>query len=158
MTGGDAEMQADIATYGWHVIKVFEDDEGPSFAFTIGLYKRFGHPELVVFGLPLDTGAELRRHASGVQLHLSPSHSSYGRIASTGTRGLRRLTPGYGRPSQFLRTSEGSIARRAVEPAHAADRPDGRECGAESLKPAADASTALLPALRRCPREAEVLE
>jgi hypothetical protein len=111
MTGGDAEMQADIATYGWHVIKVFEDDEGPSFAFTIGLYKRFGHPELVVFGLPLDTGAELRRHASGVQLHLSPSHSSYGRIASTGTRGLRRLTPGYGRPSQFLRTSEGSGSR-----------------------------------------------
>ena len=55
MTGGDAQMRADIATYGWHVIKVFEDDEGPGFAFTIGLYKRFDHPELIVFGLPLDT-------------------------------------------------------------------------------------------------------
>jgi hypothetical protein len=55
MTGGDEQMRADIATYGWHVIKVFEDDEGPAFAFTIGLYRRFEHPELIVFGLPLDT-------------------------------------------------------------------------------------------------------
>jgi hypothetical protein len=55
MTGGDAQMRADIATHGWHVIKVFEDAEGPGFAFTIGLYKRFAHPELVVFGLPLET-------------------------------------------------------------------------------------------------------
>ena len=55
MAGDDARMQADIATYGWHVIEVFEDDEGPGFAFTIGLHKRFEHPELIVFGLPLDT-------------------------------------------------------------------------------------------------------
>jgi hypothetical protein len=55
MTDGDAQIEADIATYGWHVIEVLEDDEGPAFAFTIGLYKRFEHPELVVFGLPLDT-------------------------------------------------------------------------------------------------------
>jgi Domain of unknown function (DUF4262) len=55
MTGGDAQMRADIATYGWHVIKVYEDDEGPAFAFTIGLFQRFGHPELIVFGLPPDT-------------------------------------------------------------------------------------------------------
>jgi hypothetical protein len=37
------------------VVKVFGDDEGPGFAFTIGLYQRFRHPELLVFGLPLDT-------------------------------------------------------------------------------------------------------
>jgi hypothetical protein len=55
MTGGDAQMRDDIATYGWHVIKVYEDEEGPGFAFTIGLFQRFGHPELIVFGLPLDT-------------------------------------------------------------------------------------------------------
>lgn len=47
-------MRADIATYGWHVIMVREDDKGPAFAFTMGLYQHFGHPELV-FGLPLDT-------------------------------------------------------------------------------------------------------
>jgi hypothetical protein len=38
-------------------------------------------------------------------------YSWYGLIANTGTRGLRRLTPGYGRPSQFLRMSEGSGSR-----------------------------------------------
>ena len=55
MTGGDAQMRADIATYGWHVIAVYEDDEGPGFAFTIGLFRRFEHPELIVFGLPPET-------------------------------------------------------------------------------------------------------
>jgi hypothetical protein len=59
MTGGDAQMRSDIETYGWHVIKVLEDDEGPGFAFTIGLFKRFRHPELIVFGLPLDTMHEM---------------------------------------------------------------------------------------------------
>ena len=55
MNSGDAQVHADIATYGWHVVEVGEDDEGPGFAFTIGLHKRFDHPELIVFGLPLDT-------------------------------------------------------------------------------------------------------
>lgn len=44
MTGGDAQMRADIASYGWHVIKVYGDDEGPAFAFTIGLFQRFWAP------------------------------------------------------------------------------------------------------------------
>ena len=52
---GDAKVHADIASFGWHVVEVREDDEGPGFAFTIGLYQRFQHPELIVFGLPLDT-------------------------------------------------------------------------------------------------------
>jgi hypothetical protein len=55
MSSGDAQVHADIATYGWHVVKVLEDAEGPGFAFTIGLYRRFEHPELLVFGLPSDT-------------------------------------------------------------------------------------------------------
>jgi hypothetical protein len=42
MTGGDAQMRADIATYGWHVIKVYEDVEGPAFAFTILVPTRVG--------------------------------------------------------------------------------------------------------------------
>jgi hypothetical protein len=55
MNSGDDQVHADIAAYGWHVVEVVEDDEGPGFAFTIGLHKRFEHPELIVFGLPLDT-------------------------------------------------------------------------------------------------------
>jgi hypothetical protein len=55
MNRGDAQLRADIEAYGWHVIKVYEDEEGPGFAFTIGLFQQFVHPELIVFGLPLDT-------------------------------------------------------------------------------------------------------
>lgn len=49
-----AQLHGDITTYGWHVVKVGADDAGPSFAFTIGLYKSYGKPELIVFGLPPD--------------------------------------------------------------------------------------------------------
>ena len=55
MDSDDAQVHADIARYGWHVVQVPEDSEGPGFAFTIGLYTRFAHPELLIFGLPLDT-------------------------------------------------------------------------------------------------------
>jgi hypothetical protein len=44
----------DVEVFGWHVIKVLADDAGPAFAYTIGLRRRFEHPELIIFGLPLD--------------------------------------------------------------------------------------------------------
>ena len=47
---------ADVRNHGWHVLKVMEDNEGPAFAYTVGLYHSFGHPELIVVGLPLDVG------------------------------------------------------------------------------------------------------
>lgn len=36
---------------GWAVMQIPEDDEGPGFAYTVGLHARFGHPELICFGL-----------------------------------------------------------------------------------------------------------
>ena len=47
---------ADVQTHGWHVLKVMEDNDGPAFAYTVGLYHSFGHPELIVVGLPLEVG------------------------------------------------------------------------------------------------------
>lgn len=44
----------DIALYGWHVIKVPEDDLGPSYGHSVGLYHTFNHPEIIVIGLELD--------------------------------------------------------------------------------------------------------
>lgn len=41
----------DVAQHGWHVIKVLETNESPGWAFSIGLYRTFNHPEVVVFGL-----------------------------------------------------------------------------------------------------------
>jgi hypothetical protein len=51
----DEKVIADVAEFGWHVIKVPEDVEGPAFAFTIGLTKTFAHPEVIIFGLALST-------------------------------------------------------------------------------------------------------
>jgi hypothetical protein len=48
------KMLRDIQQYGWHVLKVMEDDKGPAFAFTIGLFHCFKHPEVLMIGLDLD--------------------------------------------------------------------------------------------------------
>jgi len=49
---GEQKVIDDVQMHGWHVIKVIEDKEGPPFAYTIGLYHSFGHPEIIVIGLP----------------------------------------------------------------------------------------------------------
>jgi hypothetical protein len=49
----DRKLLADVERHGWHVIGVMEDREGPAFAYSIGLYHTFGHPELIIFGLPV---------------------------------------------------------------------------------------------------------
>ena len=41
----------DIAAHGWHCTIVPEDEEGPGFAYSIGLHDTLGAPDLVVFGL-----------------------------------------------------------------------------------------------------------
>ncbi len=49
-----------------------EDEDGPSFAYTVGLTATFGHPEVLMAGLPLDTlhvllneiGEQVRAQAS----------------------------------------------------------------------------------------------
>jgi hypothetical protein len=50
----ERKLVSDIEDVGWHVIMIPEDDEGPSFAYSIGLYRTFGHPEIIIFGLDLD--------------------------------------------------------------------------------------------------------
>jgi hypothetical protein len=47
----ERKLVSDIEEFGWHVIKIFEDDEGPAFAYSIGLFKSFSHPEIIIFGL-----------------------------------------------------------------------------------------------------------
>jgi hypothetical protein len=49
----DRQLLADVKKYGWHVIAVREDKEGPGFAYSIGLFHTFEHPEVIVFGLDL---------------------------------------------------------------------------------------------------------
>jgi hypothetical protein len=40
----------DVASYGWHVVGVEPEANAPMWAFTIGLFQRFGHAEILIFG------------------------------------------------------------------------------------------------------------
>jgi len=42
---------SDIEKHGVHLIEVPEDDEGPGFVFSMGLFDNFSHPEIIIVGL-----------------------------------------------------------------------------------------------------------
>jgi hypothetical protein len=44
---------SDVEEYGFHIVQIAGDGYSPSFAYTIGLYRTYGHPELICFGLSL---------------------------------------------------------------------------------------------------------
>jgi hypothetical protein len=45
-----------IDEYGWHVMHIGADDEGPAFFYSTGIFGLTGRPELIVFGLPREVG------------------------------------------------------------------------------------------------------
>ena len=52
----DAEQKiiSDVAQYGFHAGFIQGDGYSPGFAYTIGLFKTYGYPELICFGLHPD--------------------------------------------------------------------------------------------------------
>lgn len=42
----------DVSEFGWHCVHVLGEAELVEYSFTVGLFHSFGHPELVIFGLP----------------------------------------------------------------------------------------------------------
>ncbi len=59
---------ADVATYGWSAINVLGTDHTAPFQYSIGFYHTFGHPEILITGLPTATmHAMLTAIASGLQ-------------------------------------------------------------------------------------------
>jgi Domain of unknown function (DUF4262) len=46
LSSSDAKVLTDIQAVGWHAVGVFprEHEEGPNWAFSIGLFHSFGHP------------------------------------------------------------------------------------------------------------------
>ena len=49
------KILSDIENIGWTVILIEATDYLPSFAYTIGLWKNYNHPELISFGLTIKT-------------------------------------------------------------------------------------------------------
>jgi hypothetical protein len=50
-----ARVVDDVRAYGWHVMKVLPEKNHPAWAYSIGLFRTFGQPEVIVFGLGGDT-------------------------------------------------------------------------------------------------------
>jgi hypothetical protein len=48
---GDKKVLSDIKQYGLHIVHILEDEQGPGFSFSIGLYKNYNHPEIILIGL-----------------------------------------------------------------------------------------------------------
>jgi Domain of unknown function (DUF4262)/Domain of unknown function (DUF4265) len=48
-----------VEDFGWSVVKIKAELSLPGFAYTIGLYKSFNHPEVIVTALPSDTAHTL---------------------------------------------------------------------------------------------------
>ncbi len=49
----------DVARYGWHLIGVEADADGPAFTYSIGMMVTLNHPEVILFGLPTSTMARI---------------------------------------------------------------------------------------------------
>lgn len=60
----EASIAENVTQYGFHVCLLESEGYGPPFAYTIGLFKTFGHPELIVFGLSTDMMAYLLEEAA----------------------------------------------------------------------------------------------
>ncbi len=56
MNASEAKLVRDIKAFGWHVVLVAASNRSPNVAYTVGLFHNYGHPEVVVLGLP-DTKA-----------------------------------------------------------------------------------------------------
>jgi hypothetical protein len=48
----DRQILDTIAREGWMVLGIEASDEGPQYAFSVGLFRTLGYPEIVVMGLP----------------------------------------------------------------------------------------------------------
>ncbi len=51
---GEHQVVRDVTESGCHVVGVLPDERSPAFAYSIGLFHNYAHPEVLVFGLDLD--------------------------------------------------------------------------------------------------------
>ena len=59
LDASDRKLLSSIERVGWHVVMVPEEGNTPGWAFSVGLFQSFSHPEVVVFGLPLELSGQV---------------------------------------------------------------------------------------------------
>jgi len=55
-----------IDRHGWWVGLVHSDGDAPAFAYTIGLYEKYGHPEIILFGLAPESMHTILNHCGAM--------------------------------------------------------------------------------------------
>lgn len=60
----EQKLLDDIDAFGWHGLHILGDDEYPPFSYTVGLFHSYGHPELLICGLPSDMAHAILRIAA----------------------------------------------------------------------------------------------
>lgn len=58
----EARVRSDVERFGWHLVMVPPEDATPGWVHTIGLNERFGHPEIIAFGVDLTRLGPLVNH------------------------------------------------------------------------------------------------
>lgn len=48
------KLEKDLKEHGWQVVMIEATSYLPSFAYTVGLWENYKHPELIAFGLPIN--------------------------------------------------------------------------------------------------------
>lgn len=48
----EQKLRSDVEQFGWHVLNVLPSDEHPPHSYSVGVFASFGHPEIVIVGLP----------------------------------------------------------------------------------------------------------
>lgn len=56
-------VQSNIDQYGCHLTLVENGDYLPDFVYSIGLYQKYKHPEIICFGLKIEVIAGILNHA-----------------------------------------------------------------------------------------------
>jgi len=47
----DRKLLHDVKEHGWHLVGIDDEDEGPAYVFSVGIFHTLGHPEICMFGL-----------------------------------------------------------------------------------------------------------
>jgi Domain of unknown function (DUF4262) len=85
-----------IRNHGWAVIRVEPQGEEPGYAYTIGLMQTYEHPEVIVFGLPLETMHDILNEIGtqvGAERRFAPGEMASGIIEGFDVA-FRAVAPG----------------------------------------------------------------
>jgi len=55
----DRKLLGDIERVGWSVLGIEGDEEGPGFAYSLGIFHTLNHPEILIMGLRMTTAQQL---------------------------------------------------------------------------------------------------